>query len=190
MQTGLLTGDSGAPDEWDIFFYDFPSYISDDPSTDPVLNSRPIAHLEQADDLAEMSLQVTALQRKLVGSEEWANDNSAVISAPKSRWMLLGKMIQAQWRMPYFHLDGRELECVDHHAYVGIHFNSTSRRDSYFTLRYETRSQKAANTLAATFAVQDRIGPLLVREGRQLYMARIDPHLPLRGDCRYQPQTD
>ncbi|KAJ8089860.1 hypothetical protein PM082_018437 [Marasmius tenuissimus] len=45
------------------------------------------------------------------------------------------------------------------------------------TPHYEARAQKAASVSAATFAVQDRIGPLPVKEARMLFMARVDPHL-------------
>ncbi|KAL0058100.1 hypothetical protein AAF712_015241 [Marasmius tenuissimus] len=177
LKSGLLTGDSASPDLWDIYFCDLLKYIKDDPHTDPVLHNRAVGHLEQADDLAELALVEPALQEKLDGTQHWSDDNSAVTSAPKSRWMSLGKEIRAQWKTPYFHLDGRYLQRVDHYAYVGIDFHSTDRRLSFFTPHYEARAQKAASASAATFAVQDRIGPLPVKEARMLFMARVDPHL-------------
>ncbi|KAJ8089550.1 hypothetical protein PM082_014806 [Marasmius tenuissimus] len=152
LKTGLMTGDSASPDLWDIYFYDLPTYIRDDPHTDPVLYNRAIRHMKQADDLAELALVESALQDKLDGTQNWSDDNSAVVSAPKSLWMSLGKEIRAQ--AIFTSMAGICVKWIITHM-----------------------AQKAASASAATFAVQDGIGSLPVKEARMLYMARIDPHL-------------
>ena len=67
------------------------------------------------------------------------------------------------------------VELVTEFKYVGIWFTSIHAND--LAKHYTIKASKARVTSNVIFALNHRIGSLPVREGLQLYMARVDCYL-------------
>ncbi|KAJ7148422.1 hypothetical protein C8R43DRAFT_1088393 [Mycena crocata] len=168
---GLFTGDTASPTLWNIFFADFRL----PPHKDDVhLNGRPVSQAEQADDNLIMSTSFTAFQDKVNAFYRWCTNKRVFISAKKSKWMIFGPLPAV---LPVLRIGDLVVELVHEFKYVGIWF--TSVHADVFAKHYQVKASKARNTSNAIFGLNHRIGSLPVREGLQLYMARVDcyPHL-------------
>jgi hypothetical protein len=64
---------------------------------------------------------------------------------------------------------------VSEYKYVGVWFTSTAR--DIFTTHYHEKASKARRVACASFALDAFIGVLFPKEGKMLYMARVDPIL-------------
>ncbi|KAF7360730.1 Reverse transcriptase domain-containing protein [Mycena venus] len=150
---GLLTGDSASPCLWNIFFADFRLRELPD---NVRLHGHAISQAEQADDNIIMSTSFHGLQAKVHAFFRWCSDKRVFVSARKSKWMIF-------------------VELVHEFKYVGIWLTSTT--SNIFSRNYEIKASKARNACNAIFAMKHRTGSLPVKEGLQLYMARVDCYL-------------
>jgi hypothetical protein len=168
---GVLTGDTASPTLWNIYFADLEADLPDS-FQDIVLHQKQISHVEQADDVALFSTSLYGLQQKLDGFLYWCGKNYMSISAPKSKWMIMGQGTTSTGDL----LVGLEpIERVAAYKYVGIWFSSTTR--DIFAKHYDEKASKAYRVACASFALDDFIGILAPTEGKLLYMARVDPIL-------------
>ncbi|KII94046.1 hypothetical protein PLICRDRAFT_36277 [Plicaturopsis crispa FD-325 SS-3] len=165
---GVLTGDSASPGLWNFYF----DWVVPDDVDDIVLNGRRISHVAQADDVAIWSTSPEGAQRKVDLFMLWCSVNFMVIAALKCSYMIYGMLPSP---VPKIHIGDHSVELVDCYKYVGVWFRSTHR--NIFADHYTIKASKAINMAHAIFAIEKRVGALPVFEGRQLYMARFDPHL-------------
>jgi Reverse transcriptase (RNA-dependent DNA polymerase) len=86
---GVLTGDTASPVLWNIYFADLTNWLHDD-IHDVCLYTRLISHVEQADDVGLFSTTFFSLQKKVDCFLQWCDVNFMDISAPKSKWMIMG----------------------------------------------------------------------------------------------------
>ena len=91
---GVLMGDTASPILWNLYFAQVGSWLNDEPM-DVSLFHRAISHVEQvADDVANcnfFSTSIPALQRKFDAFLRWCDISYLVISAQKSKWMIMGR---------------------------------------------------------------------------------------------------
>ncbi|KII93966.1 hypothetical protein PLICRDRAFT_70555, partial [Plicaturopsis crispa FD-325 SS-3] len=166
---GLLTGDTASPGLWNLYFAD--CNVPEDVD-DIMLNGRRVSFVAQADDVAIWSTTAAGVQRKIATFMIWCSVNFMVIAALKCSWMIFGEIPTP---IPTIHIGDTTITLVDCYKYVGVWFRSTHR--NIFAEHYITKASKAVNMSHAIFAVEHRIGAMPAFEGRQLYMARVDPHL-------------
>lgn len=166
---GLLTGDSASPCLWNIFFADF--QLREHPD-DVYLDGRAVSQAEQADDNIIMSTSFAAFQDKVSAFFEWCTNKRVFISARKSKRMIFGPLPPI---LPVLRLGDLVVELVSEFKYVGIWL--TSSTNNIFSKNYAVKASKARNAAYASFAIKHRIGSLPVKEGLQLYMARVDCYL-------------
>ncbi|KAJ7882151.1 hypothetical protein B0H13DRAFT_2278384 [Mycena leptocephala] len=95
-----------------------------------------------------------------------------VISVDKTKWMLFGPFPRIT---PSLYVNSNIVALVDKYKFVGIWFTSVKR--NLFEKHYLVKASKAQGVAHASFTVDSMIGSLPPREGVQLYMARVDPHL-------------
>ncbi|KAJ7127518.1 hypothetical protein C8R43DRAFT_1210690 [Mycena crocata] len=177
---GLFTGDTASPTLWNIFFADFRL----PPHKDDVhLNDRPVSRAEQVDDNLIMSTSFAAFQDKVNAFYRWCTNKRVFISAKKSKWMIFGPLPAV---LPVLRIGDLVVELVHEFKYVGIWF--TSVHADVFAKHYQVKVSKARNTSNAIFGLNHRIGSLPVREGLQLYMARVDCYLT--SGCEISLDTD
>ena len=168
---GLLTGDTASPILWNLYFADLDTYIFPD-NDDVEFEGVRLSHLEQADDVALFSTTMDGLQRKMDGFFEWCRVNFMVLSVAKTKWMVFGALPRNLHQLV---VDGRALELVSQYKYVGAWFCSTTA--NIFSLHYDEKARKARSVAGISFALDNSIGLLTPTEARQLYLARVDPHL-------------
>lgn len=77
--------------------------------------------------------------------------------------------------LPDLFLGDTALQYVDHTAYVGLVFQSTA--SDIFAAHYSSKATKARQCAHAILGMNTLVGSLPPKEGRTLYMARVDPHL-------------
>jgi hypothetical protein len=106
-----------------------------------------------------------------------------LISDKKSKWMIFGPLPEV---IPVLWLGDRVVELVHEFKYVGMWF--TSVHANVFAKHYDIKASKARCTSNAIFGLKHRIGSLPVREGLQMYMARVDCYL-ISG-CELSLDTD
>ncbi|KAE9406920.1 hypothetical protein BT96DRAFT_954712 [Gymnopus androsaceus JB14] len=154
---------------WNIYFADL---NIPDHKDDIVLKGRRISHVEQADDVAIWSTSPEGLQLKLDCFFRWCQCNSMTISVKKTKWMLFGRF---SGTVPVFTVDGVPIGLTDCYKYVGVLFKSTE----CYVLGglYKVKAGKARNVTQATFGLEPLIGCIPAKDGIDLYMARVDPHL-------------
>ncbi|KAJ7021684.1 hypothetical protein C8F04DRAFT_972436 [Mycena alexandri] len=166
---GLLTGDSASPTLWNIYFGDFrlPPHMDD-----VSLNGRLVSQAEQADDNLIMSTTFSALQAKVTMFFCWGTNKRTFVSANKSKWMIFGALPSV---IPVLRIGDLVVELVHKFKYVGIWY--TSVHANVFARHYAIKASKARSMANAIFALKHRIGTLPVREGIQMYTARVDCYL-------------
>jgi hypothetical protein len=168
---GVLTGDSASPGLWNIYFADLALMVPPDPD-DVILGDTPISHIEQADDVALFSTTAEGIQCRLNSFMSWCSQNSMVISVDKTKWMLFGPFPRVT---PTIYVNGRAIALVREYKYVGTWFTSIKRQ--IFTKQYSVKASKARSMAHSCFSVDSMIRTLPLKEGLQLYHARVDPHL-------------
>ncbi|KAF5371511.1 hypothetical protein D9615_009610 [Tricholomella constricta] len=72
-------------------------------------------------------------------------------------------------------IDGLPVKYVTEYTYVGITFDFAS--SSMFRTHCTTKASAASGISGATFTLDSFVGTVPPSDGRQLYMARVDPHL-------------
>ena len=70
---------------------------------------------------------------------------------------------------------GEPIELVSEYKYVGAWFTTAAR--DIFTQHYHEKASKACRVACASFALDSFMGALPPKEGKMLYMARVDPIL-------------
>ncbi|KAJ7647985.1 hypothetical protein FB45DRAFT_975413 [Roridomyces roridus] len=160
---GVLTGDSASPGLWNVYFGDLAKWFPAD-HDDIQLSNVAMSHIEHADDVALFSTTAAGLH------------------VDKTKWMVFGPLPR---RAPSMFVNGKLVALVPEYKFVGIWFTSTTR--SLFQKHYETKTSKAQGVAHASFTVDSMIGTLPPKEGVQLYMARVDPHL-ISG-CEVSPDV-
>ena len=168
---GVLTGDTASPILWNIYFAQAGSWLDDEPM-DVSLFHQPISHVEQADDVAIFSTSIPALQRKLDAFLRWCDISYLVISAQKSKWMIMGP---GDGSNACLCVRGEPIELVSKYKCVGVWFTSTAW--DIFAHHYREKALKACRVACTSFALEAFIGVLPPKEGVLLYMARVDPVL-------------
>jgi hypothetical protein len=94
------------------------------------------------------------------------------ISAPKLKWMIMGCGGAERLCLT---VRGEAIELVSEYKYVGVWF--TSMAQDIFAVHYHEKVTKAHRVACASFTLDAFIGVLLPKEGKMLYMARVDPIL-------------
>ncbi|KAJ7018011.1 hypothetical protein C8F04DRAFT_1330302 [Mycena alexandri] len=176
----LFTGDSASPTLWNIYFADFRLPPHRD---DILLNGRPVSQAEQADDNLIMSTLFPTFQAKVTHFFVWGTNKCTFVSAKKSKRMIFGPLPSV---IPVLRLGDLIVELVWEFKYVGIWI--TSIHTNIFARHYSIKASKARGTSSAAFALKHRIGTLPVKEGLQIYMARVDCYL-ISG-CELSLDTD
>ncbi|KAF7356855.1 Reverse transcriptase domain-containing protein [Mycena venus] len=177
---GLWTGDSTSPTLWNIYFSDFCL----PPHKDDVrLNGRPVCQAEQADNNLIMSTAFPAFEAKVGMFAKWGDNKRAFVSGKKSKWMIYGPLPAV---IPTLRIGDMVVELVFEFKYVGMWF--TSIHKNVFARHYNIKASKARGTSNTIFGLKHRVGSLPVREGLQLYMARVDCYL-ISG-CELALDTD
>ncbi|KAJ7155318.1 hypothetical protein C8R46DRAFT_997193 [Mycena filopes] len=166
---GLFTGDSASPTLWNIYFSDFRLPPHED---DIRLNGRPVSQAEQADDNLIMSTSFPAFQAKVTMFFTWGTNKRTFVSAKKSEWMIFGPLPSV---IPVLRIGDHIVKLVHEFKYVGIWF--TSIFANVFARHYAAKASKARGAANAIFALKHRVGTMPVKEGIQLYMARVDCYL-------------
>jgi hypothetical protein len=131
-----------------------------------------VSQAEQADDNIIMSTSFSSLQDKVNSFFVWCSNKRVFVSASKSKWMIFGPLPRV---IPVLRLGNIIVELVHEFKYVGIWLTSTTA--NIFSRNYAIKASKARNACYAIFAMKHRIGSLPVKEGLQLYMARVDCYL-------------
>ncbi|KAF5386614.1 hypothetical protein D9615_001545 [Tricholomella constricta] len=170
---GLLTGDTASPSLWNIFFSDLsiPDHVDD-----VRLHGRAVSHVEQADDVVLFTASPHGLQFKLDCLSGWCSINRLIISARKSRWAIARASQRSQPHVTTpITINGVPVKFVTEHTYVGITFDFDS--PSMFRKHCTTKASAASGISGATFTLDSFVGAIPPSDARQLYMARVDPHL-------------
>ncbi|KAF7345055.1 Reverse transcriptase domain-containing protein [Mycena venus] len=107
----------------------------------------------------------------------------AYVSARKPKWTIYRPLPSV---IPTLHIGDHVVELVFEFKCVGIWF--TSIHKNIFYRHYDIKASKARGTSNVIFGLKHRIGSLPVREGLQLYMARVDCYL-ISG-CELALDTD
>lgn len=176
---GILAGDPASPQLWNMFLADFA------PPTHPadiLLNSQPISHLEQADDIVLFSTSPIALQIKLTSLSGWCSFNFMLINYKKTYTIVFG----LKTPRPSLSIDSHILSYVTEYVYVGVTFSSSTK--NIFSQHYKVKAAKARAIANTTLGLESYVGVIPPMHARQLYMARIDPHLTFA--CEAVVDTD
>ncbi|KAJ7169831.1 hypothetical protein C8R46DRAFT_213930 [Mycena filopes] len=163
---GLFTGDSASPTLRNIYFSDFRLPPHED---DVRLNGRPVSQAEQADDNLTMS---PAFQAKVTMFFKWGNNKRTFVGAKKFEWMIFGPLPSV---IPVLRIGNLIVKLV----YMGVQIcrNLVSIHANVFARHYAAKASKARGAANAIFALKHRVGTMPVKEGIQLYMARVDCYL-------------
>ncbi|KAI0330374.1 hypothetical protein GY45DRAFT_1302958 [Cubamyces sp. BRFM 1775] len=166
---GILIGDPASPMLWLLFLADFEL----EPHPDDIyLDGERVDHLEQADDMAFMSLSAEGMQSKLAQVERYCSITFLHVNVIKTLASVHGPIPDP---LPPLSLYGRELTYVDSTTYVGMTFTTTQR--DIFRDHYHRKAEKARNASNATLSLESYTGPLPPSVVLTLYRTHIDPHL-------------
>jgi hypothetical protein len=132
---GILTGDPGSPQLWNLFMSDF--ILAWHPE-DIELNGVPITNVEHADDILTASGAPSGLQTHLNGSQFWANNNGCETSIPKCLYQVFGRKQQS---CPTFHLGGNRISQVQKTCYLGVWFEPGKSSYGRSSTRLKRRKQ-------------------------------------------------
>ncbi|KAI5897156.1 uncharacterized protein SCHCODRAFT_01124747 [Schizophyllum commune H4-8] len=166
---GILAGDSASPGLWNLYFSDL-----DIPprAGDVFLDGICVSHVEQADDVALFSMAWRDLQMHVDTFSAWCKFNFVVISTTKTKCMVFGGPADADY---VINVDGVPLDIVTSYKYVGVTIRSDHR--NVFATHYVIKASKGTSVGRAAFSVESIVGTLPVRDGKTIYLARVDPHL-------------
>ncbi|KAF5385079.1 hypothetical protein D9615_000996 [Tricholomella constricta] len=170
---GLLTGDTASPSLWNIYFSDLsiPDHVDD-----VRLHGRAVSHVEQADDVVLFTTSPHGLQFKVDCLSDWCSVSRLIISADKSRWSIAKASQRSQPHITTpITIAGAPIKFVTEYTYVGVTFDFAT--SSMFKRHCTTKASAASGISGATFTLDSFVGTVPPSDGRQLYMARVDPHL-------------
>ncbi|KLO05044.1 hypothetical protein SCHPADRAFT_839832 [Schizopora paradoxa] len=167
---GILAGDPASPQLWNLYMSDFdpPSHVAD-----ITLSGISIANTEQADDMALFSTDALAVQGKMNYVYKWGAKKFLQIHKVKTVGMAYH--LKPSQPLPIITLAGTPLSWVSTYTYVGVTFSNIGK--NIFAKHYDEKSRKARCVAGATLGLESYIGVVPPKQGKQLYMARIDPHL-------------
>ncbi|KAI9057508.1 hypothetical protein FKP32DRAFT_1583696, partial [Trametes sanguinea] len=166
---GILIGDPASPILWLLYISDFEL----DPHPDDVqFSGRPVSHLEQADDVALISLSAQGMQLKLDQFERYCDSIFVLINTIKTLAAVHGPLPDP---LPCLTLHGVRLRYVPTATYVGMTVSSTTH--DIFTPHYAAKAQTATRAANATMSLASYTGPLPPTVALQLYRSHVDPHL-------------
>ena len=111
---GVLTGDSGSPEFWNLLLASFRLYPV---PGDIAINGKLISKLEHADDLMVVSNTGHGFQTKLNGTTTHMGNIGCEIQTMKCLWGAMGIKPSTSQE---FYLDGKVLEQASKFQYVGI----------------------------------------------------------------------
>ncbi|KAF5374622.1 hypothetical protein D9615_008976 [Tricholomella constricta] len=169
----LLTGDTASPSLWNIYFSDLsiPDHVDD-----VRLHGRAVSHVEQADDVVLFTTSPHGLQFKVDCLSDWCSVSRLIISADKSRWSIAKASQRSQPHVTTpITIAGAPIKFVTEYTYVGVTFDFAT--SSMFKRHCTTKASAASGISGATFTLDSFVGTVPPSDGRQLYMARVDPHL-------------
>ncbi|CDO76313.1 hypothetical protein BN946_scf184751.g5 [Trametes cinnabarina] len=152
-------------------------YISDfdlDPHPDDViLAGRRISHLEQADDVAFLSMSaVQGIQVKLRQFEHYCNTVFVLINTDKTLAAIHGPLPDL---LPPLVLYSVRLRYMPTATYVGM--TLTLVHPDVFLPHYVAKAQSACQAANATLSLTLYTAPLPPPLALQLYRSHVDPHL-------------
>ncbi|KAF7360729.1 Reverse transcriptase domain-containing protein [Mycena venus] len=136
------------------------------------LHGHAVSQAEQAGDNIIMSTLFAGLQAKVNTFFKWCANKRVFVSASKSKWMIFGPLPRVILSL---RLGSLVVKLVHEFKYVGVWLTSTI--SNIFSRNCTIKGSKAQNASNAIFAMKHRIGSLPVKEGLQLYMARVDCYL-------------
>ncbi|KAJ7135938.1 hypothetical protein C8R44DRAFT_537125, partial [Mycena epipterygia] len=166
---GVLTGDSGSPQSWNLLLAGFKLFPL---PGDITVNGKAISKLEHADDLMIFSSTGQGFQDKLNGTGMHMGNIGCEIQTIKCLWGAMGIKPNTPQN---FYLDGELLEEASIFQYVGI-WHDLKAKDMYAE-HHCIYIEKAERISKACLAVNRMVGGLSVWDARTLYMARVDPYL-------------
>ncbi|KAJ7921775.1 hypothetical protein B0H13DRAFT_1604222, partial [Mycena leptocephala] len=171
---GVLTGDSGSPQFWNLLLASFKLYPL---PGDITVNGKAISKLEHADDLMVLSTTGHGFQAKLNGTSTHMGDIGCEIQTMKCLWGAVGIKPSTPQE---FYLDGKLLEEASMFQYVGV-WHDLKAKDMYME-HHRIYLEKAERMANACLAVNRMVGGMSVWDARTLYMARVDPYLTSAAD--------
>lgn len=167
---GILAGDSGSPDLFNIYMAYFLPPILDCYVT---IGDWLICNVEQADDIAMWIRTVLALQVLVHYCVFiWCALNSLVANAIKSNYMIFGEL--PKHLVPVRGGDD-DLATVTSFTYVGITFQSMAKDIS--TLYYKKKEAAAHHTAMMICKKDSTFGTIDPVSLMRLYSSQVDPHL-------------
>lgn len=168
---GILAGDTASPDLFNVYVSDFrppssPFHVS--------LDGRSISHLENAGDMILFTRHNAPALQNLIDYtyNVWCIQNFLSLNVSKTVGMIFGPVPNP---LPVLAIGQESLVFTDHFKYVGITFQSTHR--NIFFQHYINKASAACLETYKIFAAESLISAFPMKEGLQLYMALVDPHL-------------
>jgi hypothetical protein len=141
---GVLTGDSGSPQFWNLLLASFKLYPL---PGDITVNGKAISKLEHADDLMVLSTTGHGFQAKLNGTSTHMGDIGCEIQTMKCLWGAVGIKPSTPQE---FYLDGKLLEEASMFQYVGV-WHDLKAKDMYMEHHriYLEKAERMANACLA-----------------------------------------
>ncbi|KAF9020379.1 hypothetical protein BDZ89DRAFT_991924 [Hymenopellis radicata] len=165
---GILTGDTSSPTLWNFISSDL--YISPHPE-DTVMAGTVINHLLHADDGAMWS-GPNGIVVHLKEYGDYASRKGFMINVPKTKAMVFGVVPDV---LPTLYLQGKPIEWVDEHKYLGATF--TSGKGGLFARMYTAKAITARKTANVTLRLQKHFGDLPPAQALTIYKSRVASHL-------------
>ncbi|KAJ6548980.1 hypothetical protein B0H19DRAFT_952897 [Mycena capillaripes] len=168
---GILTGDPGSPQLWNLFMSDF--ILAWHPE-DIQLNGVPITDIEHADDILAASGTSSGLQSHLNYAQRWSpcNNNECETSIPKCLYQVFGPK---QKITPTFNLGGKIISQVSKACYLGVLLETGVK--FIWREQYKVKADKATTVANVLLGLDRFVGSIPAWDARSLYMARVDPYL-------------
>ena len=127
MSAGVLQGDVLSPDLFKAFINDLPQFMEDAGCTGvDVSELKKVVLLLFADDILLWGCTQNELQLQLDSLRDYCRKWQLEVSAPKTK-VLLSPHARPQGPLKY---DGADIEVVDSHPYLGVHFQGDTKWDS------------------------------------------------------------
>ncbi|KAF9033044.1 hypothetical protein BDZ89DRAFT_947954 [Hymenopellis radicata] len=164
---GILTGDTSSPTLWNFVSSDL--YISPHPE-DTVMAGVVINHLLHADDGAMWS-GPNGIVAHLDEYGSYASRKGFMVNVPKTKAMVFGVVPEV---LPTLYLQGKPIEWVDEHKYLGSTFSS--RKGGLFATMYAAKAVTARKTANVTLRLQKHFGDLPPAQALMIYKSRIASH--------------
>ncbi|EJD35417.1 hypothetical protein AURDEDRAFT_25589, partial [Auricularia subglabra TFB-10046 SS5] len=127
---------------------------------------------ESPDDVLLAATSVVGLQRKIDLFYQWCRENLMRINALKTYIAMHGPKPS---RMPQFTVAQQRVSVVTQYTYLGVVF--TTNTQNMFKEHFSTKAAVARRAAHGVLHIESMIGLLPPKEGKILYMGRVDPHL-------------